>query len=67
MEQVMMIDPHDRDHKETEQIAEELRGQAAQGGEGGIAGDFELQHHDGDDDGDHAVTESFEPIGAHGV
>jgi hypothetical protein len=27
--------------------------------------DFEFQHHDGDDDGDDAVTEGFEAVFAH--
>jgi hypothetical protein len=27
--------------------------------------DFEFQHHDGDDDGDDAVAEGFQPVFAH--
>jgi hypothetical protein len=30
-------------------------------------GRVHLQHHDGDDDGDHAIAEGFQPSLAHGV
>src|SRR5680860_1846687 len=33
--------------------------------EGGLVGDVQLQDHDGDDDGEYAVAERFEPTGSH--
>ncbi len=34
---------------------------ATKAGEAELVGDLELEHHDGDDDGDDAVGEGFEP------
>src|ERR1035438_6426164 len=61
-----MVHPHDGDNKKTEKEAEKLRRDDAPASKRSVARNLQLQHHDGDDDGDHAITEGFETIGAHG-
>ena len=60
LQHVVMIVPVDADEDEAQDVAEEYRDQGLQGGEIMPLRHFHLQHHDGDDDGDHAVTEGFE-------
>src|ERR1700730_13540851 len=67
VQHVMMIHPHDGDDEKAQEIAEKLRENAAQRDERSVARNPELQHHDGDDDGDDAVTESFEAVGTDAV
>ena len=67
VQQVVMVDPHDGDDHEAEQVAEELRRQAEKRRESCVARQFQLQDHDGDDDGDDAVAEGLDAVGAHGA
>jgi len=54
--------PVDAYINETEHVAHEDETQRQQRAEIRAVRDFEFQHHDGDDDGDDAVTEGFEAI-----
>ena len=67
VQQMMMIHPHNGDYEKAQKVAEKLGSQAAQRTERGVARNLQLQHHDGDDHGDHAVAESFKAVGAHAV
>jgi hypothetical protein len=61
MQQMMMVVPVDPDVDEAQDIAQENRDQGYERAQGLAVRDFELQHHDGDDDGDDAVAEGFNP------
>ena len=65
LEEVVMVVPVDADVDETEDVAEKDGQERFQGGEVGGVRDFQFQHHDGDDDGEDAVAEGFEPGGFH--
>ena len=60
-----MIDPHDGNDDEAEQIGEELRKDGEERGESGVSGDFQFEDHDRNDHRDHAIGERFDPIGGH--
>src|SRR5437588_13043487 len=62
---MMVIVPVDRDHGEAQHVIQEYRQHGHQCGEIGARRYFEVQHHDGDDDGDDAVAEGLEPRFAH--
>ncbi len=63
---MVMVVPIDADVNVTQNIAQEHRQQRLQVGEFGRAGHLQFQHHDGDDDGDDAVAEGFQPVLFHG-
>ena len=69
IDEVMVVDPVDADLNETKQVNEDERKDFMQAGE--IAdfarGYLELEHHDGDDDGDDAVGEGFEAAWGEGL
>src|SRR5271155_865994 len=60
LEHVVMIAPVDADENETEHIAEKNRNDWTQRHQIGAVRHFQLQHHNGDNDGDNAVAEGFE-------
>src|SRR5919109_2512303 len=60
-EQMMMVVPVDRDIQEAEHIREKGGRNGDEGAQIRPMRGFELQHHDGDDDCDHTVAESFQP------
>jgi hypothetical protein len=62
MKQMMMIVPVNADVDKAEHIAHEYRKQGVQRGRIISVRHFHFQHHDGDDDGDHAIAEGFQPI-----
>jgi hypothetical protein len=59
--QVVMIDPVDAGEDEGEQVDGEGGKDGDQASKTEVVGDLEIEHHDGDDDGDDAVGEGFEP------
>ena len=61
VQHMVMVVPVDADVDEAQHIAQEDRQQRPQVGEGGPVRDLQLEHHDGDDDGDDAVAEGFQP------
>ena len=65
----MVVDPVDAGLDEAEEIDEEQRQDGVQAGDVGdvFGGDLELQHHDGDDDGDDSVGEGFEAAWGQGL
>src|ERR1017187_3766145 len=65
LEEVVMVVPINADVDEAQDVAEEDGQERFQGGEVGGVRDFQFQHHDGDDDGEDAVAEGFEPGGFH--
>jgi len=67
VEQVVVVVPVDGDEDEAEDVGEELGDERAEVGELDAVGRPELQHHDGDDDGDDAVAEGLEPVPGHGA
>src|SRR4029077_14929775 len=54
---VMMVVPVDRQIDEAQKVAEKDRKQRLNGSPVGAVRNLQLQHHDGDDDGDDAVAE----------
>ena len=72
VDEVVVIDPVDSDEAEGEEVDEENGGEGAESGKAILGGDFELEDHDGDDDGEDSVGEGFEACGGeelfrHGV
>src|SRR5262249_38818587 len=65
VQHVMMVVPVDREIDEAEHVAEEMRSRAYQRRPVGAMRQLQLQHHDGDDDGDDAVAESRQTFLAH--
>src|SRR3954471_14529521 len=62
---MVVIVPVDADQHEAEEIREKHRQQRRQRRQVGAVRHLELEHHDRDDDGDHAVGERVEPLGSH--
>src|SRR5262249_49581471 len=67
-QQLMMIDPEGSDYDETQRIDRELRRERRHEAEPNLARGCalrqpQLEHHDGDDDGDDAVTEGGDALG----
>src|SRR6185312_3433867 len=60
-----MVVPVDADIEEAEQVHQQGGYHGFERLEATAVGHFELQHHDGDDDGDHAVTECLESTFVH--
>ena len=56
-----MVVPIDSHEDKAEDIAEEGWQDRLESGPVHHFRDFEFQHHDGDDDGDHAVAEGLDP------
>ena len=65
LDKMMMIVPIDAEVDETQHLAEKNRNQRAQGRRVRAERRPQLQHHDGDDDGDHAITEGFHSVFVH--
>ena len=62
---MMMIDPVDRDDDEAQDIGEKSRPHPCQGSWTGIMRRFQLQNHDGNENGHNAVAERFDPVRSH--
>src|SRR4030095_1800314 len=65
VEHVVMIVPVDPEIDEAQHVGQELRQHRAQRGEIGSLRCLQLEHHDRDDDRDHAIAERFEPARFH--
>ena len=61
MDQVVMVDPVHRDIKEADDVADEDGPFMHQGVGIGTLWALQLQHHDGEDDGDHTIGEGLQP------
>src|SRR5262245_4075551 len=61
VEQMMVVVPVDADVHETQHVTEKDREQRAERVELAPMRRPHFEHHDGDDDGDHAVAEGLEP------
>jgi hypothetical protein len=62
LQHVVVVVPVDADVDEAQHVTEEHRPQRRQRRDAGAVRHFQLQHHDGDQDGDRAVAESFEAL-----
>lgn len=60
-EQMMMVVPIDGDIDEAQQISKKFRHERHEVGEVGAFGRMEFDDHDGNDNGEDAVAECFEP------
>jgi hypothetical protein len=65
VEHVVVVVPVDSDVDEAEDVAEKDRHQRNERLRVGALRNFHLQHHDGDDDGDHSVAECFQASFVH--
>src|SRR5919108_5461349 len=65
MKHVVVVIPIDAKVDEAQNVAQEYGDQGHQSLDALAVGHLHLQHHDGDDDGDHAITERFKPILSH--
>src|SRR6476660_529889 len=65
MEQVVMIVPVDAYVDKAQHITRENGNYWAQGLEIDAMRHLQFQHHDGNDNGEHAVTEGFDPVTFH--
>ena len=61
VDEQVVIDPVDAGEGEGEQIDEEDGKDGVEAGGAALVRNFELEHHDGDDDGEHAVGEGLKP------
>src|SRR5262249_11946791 len=66
MNKMVMIIPIDRQIDEAQYVADEIRSHASKNLPTGAVRHLQLEDHDRDDDGDHAVAESCETIFSHG-
>ena len=60
VKELVVIDPVDADEGKGDEIQHERGKNSAETGEAVLMGNLELEHHDGDDDGDDSVGEGFE-------
>ena len=65
MKHVVVVIPIDTKIDEAQDVAQEYGDQGHQSLDALTVGHLQLQHHDGDDDGDHAIAERFKPILSH--
>ena len=65
MNQMMMIDPVDCDDGEAQDVGKKCRPHFCQRSGRRIVRRLQLQNHDGDENGDHAIAEGFEPVRFH--
>jgi hypothetical protein len=65
VQQVVMIVPINAEVNKAEDVTEKHGQQRLQGGESGAMRHFQFQHHDGDDNCQHAVAECFESAFGH--
>src|SRR5260221_12423406 len=65
LQQMVMITPIDSHEDEAKSVAEKYESERDQRSPGGVMRNFDLQHHDGDDDRNYPVTESFQPVFSH--
>src|SRR5437667_408228 len=61
----MVVDPHDGYHQETESVANEYGRYFPERGKRGLRGRAKFQDHDGHDNCDYTVAESFQATGRH--
>ena len=66
MDQVVMVHPVNCNDDEAENISEKGWPHLRERGWGRVVRWLKLQHHDGDEDGHHAITERFQAICSHG-
>ena len=62
---MMMIDPVDSDDDEAQDIGKKGRPHPRQGSRGRIVRGLQLQNHDGNENGDNAIAERFDPVRLH--
>src|SRR5260370_22034015 len=60
-----MVVPKNTNIRKAERVGQEHRQTGPQSGEMGTCGHFHVQHHNGDDDGDHSIRERLEPFLTH--
>jgi hypothetical protein len=60
VDEVMVVDPVNPDEGKRDEVEAQCGEDGVETGEAFLMGDFELEHHDGDDDGDDSVGEGFE-------
>src|SRR5882672_1564221 len=65
LQQVMMIAPVDAEKNKAQQVTEKDRAHRAERLPTGVMRHPEFEHHDGDDDRDHPIAESFKPAFGH--
>ena len=65
VQHVVVVVPVDADVDEAEHVHRKCGGDGPQGREVVPVGDFDLEDHDRDDDGEHSVTERLEPALPH--
>ena len=68
VDEIVVVDPVDARLDEAEEIDGEQRNEREKAVDvrDFLAGDVELEHHDGDDDGDDSVGEGFEAVWGQG-
>ncbi len=62
---MVMIDPVDSDDDQAQDIGKKGRPHFRQGSGRRIVRGLQLQNHDGNENGDGAIAERFEPVGFH--
>jgi hypothetical protein len=65
MQHMVVVIPIDAEVDEAQNIAQKYRNQWHQSLDALTVGHLHFQYHDGDDDGDHAITKRFKPILSH--